>query len=359
VEIHAPHRPTASVKEGFVHLTLITLGALIAPSFAGVASWREHRALAGPASGHRSSPKGLRDALVIVSSLALGVHLVSGQVQPPAAPILQEPQTILLWPAGAPGALGDDEADKPALTIYMPSNAAGPLTAVIIAPGGSYQRLSMNLEGREPANYFNAMGMAAFVLRYRLGPRYRHPIQLGDAQRAIRMVRARAGEWHVAPDRIGILGFSAGGHLASTASTRFDKGYPDALDPVDRVSSRPDFAVLGYPVISMVESWTHRLSKTNLLGENPDAGLARSLSTDTQVGAATPPTFIYQTNTDTTVPAENAVMYFLALRRAGVAAELHVFREGRHGTGLGLTDPALAQWPALLANWLRGSGFLQ
>ncbi len=296
---------------------------------------------------------------VVVSSLLMVSPAASAQPAAPAAPILQEPQTILLWPAGAPGALGQDDADKPALTIYMPPNTTGPLTAVVIAPGGGYQRLSMNLEGRAPANYFNAMGMAAFVLRYRLGPRYRHPIELGDAQRAIRTVRARADEWHLARDRIGIMGFSAGGHLASTVSTRFDKGNPDATDPIDRVSSRPDFAVLGYPVISFVEPWTHQGSKTSLLGENADPSLARSLSTETQVISSTPPTFIYQTNADTTVPAENAVAYFLALRRAGVPAELHVFKDGRHGTGLGLGDPALSEWPRLLANWLRGGGFLK
>jgi acetyl esterase/lipase len=296
---------------------------------------------------------------VLLASLTIGGAATSNQAPAPAAPILQEPQTILLWPAGAPGALGQDETDKPALTIYMPPNTTGPLTAVIIAPGGSYQALSMNLEGREPANYFNAMGMAAFVLRYRLGPRYHHPTQLGDAQRAIRSVRARADEWHVARDRIGFMGFSAGGHLASTVSTRFDSGNPDAADPIDRVSSRPDFAVLGYPVISLVEAWTHQRSKTNLLGDSPDPALARSLSSDTQVGSSTPPTFIYQTNADTTVPAENAVTYFLALRRAGVPAELHVFKDGRHGTGLGLMDPALSEWPKLLANWLRTGGFLK
>jgi acetyl esterase/lipase len=296
---------------------------------------------------------------VVVSCVIIGGRVASGQAPAPAAPILQEPQTILLWPAGAPGALGQDDADKPALTIYMPPNTTGPLTAVIIAPGGSYQRLSMNLEGREPANYFNAMGMAAFVLRYRLGPRYHHPIELGDAQRAIRTVRARAEEWHLARDRIGMMGFSAGGHLASTASTRFDTGHPDAADPIDRVSSRPDFAILGYPVISFVEAWTHQGSKTALLGDSPDPVLARSLSTDIQVGPSSPPTFIYQTNADTTVPAENAIAYFLALRKAGVPAELHVFKDGRHGTGLGLTDAALSEWPKLLANWLRGSGFVK
>ena len=274
-----------------------------------------------------------------------------------APPLVQEPQTILLWPSGAPGAIGDEDRDKPALTIYMPPNTTGPMSAVIVAPGGSYARLSMNLEGRAPANYLNTLGIAAFVLRYRLGPRYHHPIELGDAQRAIRTVRARAAEWHIAPDRIGFMGFSAGGHLASSVSTHFDNGKADAADPIDRAGSRPDFAILAYPVISLVEPWTHQGSKTNLLGDAPDAALARSLSSETQVTAPTPPTFIYHTNADTVVPVENAVAYFLALRRAGVTAEMHVFRNGAHGSGLAQQDPALAEWPRLLANWLRAGGF--
>jgi acetyl esterase/lipase len=285
------------------------------------------------------------------------VWLLASAQTPQAAPLIQDPQTILLWPGGAPGAVGDEDHDKPALTIYMPPNTAGPMTAVIIAPGGSYARLSMNLEGRAPANYLNTLGIAAFVLRYRLGPRYHHPIELGDAQRAIRTVRARAAEWHLAPDRIGFMGFSAGGHLASSASTHFDAGKADAADPIERVSSRPDFAILGYPVISFVEPWTHQGSKTNLLGESPDAALARSLSSETQVTSSTPPTFIYHTTADTVVPVENAVAYFLALRKAGVTAEMHVFRNGAHGSGLAQQDPALAEWPRLLANWLRASGF--
>jgi len=280
------------------------------------------------------------------------------QTAPPAPPILQEPQTILLWPGGAPGAQGAEDRDKPALTIYMPPNTTGPMTAVIVAPGGSYRALASNLEGRAPANYFNAIGIAAFVLRYRLGPQYHHPIELGDAQRAIRTVRARATEWHIAPDRIGMMGFSAGGHLASSASTHFDNGNANASDPIDRVSSRPDFTILGYPVISFIEPWTHQGSKTNLLGDAPDPALARSLSSETQVTASTPQTFIYQTNADTTTPAENAVSYYLALRKAGVPAEMHIFRDGRHGSGLGMTDPALAEWPRLLANWLRVSHLL-
>jgi acetyl esterase/lipase len=280
------------------------------------------------------------------------------QTTPAPPPILQEPQTILLWPNGAPGAQGTEDRDKPAITVYMPAITTGPMTAVIIAPGGSYRALASNLEGRAPANYFNALGIAAFVLRYRLGPQYHHPIELGDAQRAIRTVRARAAEWHIAPDRIGMMGFSAGGHLASSASTHFDNGNANASDPIDRVSSRPDFAILGYPVISFIEPWTHQGSKTNLLGDAPDPALARSLSSETQVTASTPQTFIYQTNADTTTPAENAVSYYLALRKAGVPAEMHIFRDGRHGSGLGMTDPALAEWPRLLANWLRVSHLL-
>ena len=296
-------------------------------------------------------------SLVLVI-LIVGAGHAAAQ-QPPAPPLLQEPQTILLWPSGAPAALGQEDRDKPAITVYMPPNTTGPMTAVIIAPGGSYTRLSMNNEGRAPANYLNTLGIAAFVLRYRLGPAYHHPIELGDMQRAKRTVRSRAAEWHIAPDRIGVMGFSAGGHLASSASTHFDDGRADASDPVDRVGSRPDFAVLGYPVISLVEPFTHQGSKTNLLGEHPDPALARSLSSETQVTATTPPAFIYHTNADTVVPVENAVAYFLALRKAGVPAEMHIFKNGPHGTGLAQQDQALAEWPRLLANWLRVSGFLK
>jgi len=276
-----------------------------------------------------------------------------------SAPILQEPQTIPLWQDGAPGALGSAAEDIPTLTIYMPPNTAGPMTAVIVAPGGSYRALSMNKEGRAPANYLNTLGIAAFVLKYRLGPKYHHPIELGDMQRAIRMLRARAGEWHLDPARIGVMGFSAGGHLAATASTHFDRGNSSASDPIERAGSRPDFAILAYPVITFTESWTHQGSKTNLLGDKPDPALASSLSTETQVSAETPPTFLFHTNADTVVPVENSVAYFLALRKAGVPAEMHVFKDGAHGAGMPMQDPALSEWPTVLANWLRASGFLK
>ena len=290
---------------------------------------------------------------MLLAGLAAG-----GRLQAQRGPILQEPQAIPLWPARAPGALGDAPEDIPTLTVYMPTDTTGPMTAVIVAPGGGYRALAMNHEGRQPANFLNSLGVAAFVLKYRLGPRYHHPIELGDAQRAIRLVRSRAAEWHLAPDRIGIMGFSAGGHLASTASTHFDAGQPDASDPIDRSSSRPDFAILCYPVISLVEPWTHQGSKTNLLGSNPDPDLARSLSNETQVSARTPPTFLFHTNADTTVPVENSVAYYLALRKAGVPAELHVFKDGAHGAGLALQDPALAEWSRALAGWMRASGLI-
>jgi acetyl esterase/lipase len=280
--------------------------------------------------------------------------------QPPAPqnPLSQSPYTLPLWSTGAPGALGSAPADIPRLTVYMPRSTAGPLTAVVLAPGGGYRNLAMNHEGRQTANYLNTLGIATFVLEYRLGPRYHHPVQLGDIQRAIRTVRARAAEWHVAPDRIGVMGYSAGGHLASTASTHVAPADPNAPDPIDRVSSRPDFAILGYPVISMTEAWTHQGSRTALLGESADQALASSLSTDTRVTADTPPTFLFHTNADTAVPVENSITYFLALRRAGVPAELHVFKDGPHGVGLALDDPELSAWPTLLANWLRASGLL-
>lgn len=272
---------------------------------------------------------------------------------------IQDLQVLRLWSGAAPGAQGTGEGDIPQMTAYLPRSNATDMTAVIVLPGGGYRALSMNSEGRQVANYLNSMGIAAFVLQYRLGPRYHHPVELDDAQRAIRTVRSHANEWHIAQNRIGIMGFSAGGHLAATASTRFDSGKPNASDGVDRVSSRPDFSILCYPVISLTEAWTHQGSKLNLLGENPAPGLAKTMSMENAVTAQTPPTFIFQTNADTTVPAENSVYYYLALRKAGVSAEMHVFENGPHGVGLAMYDPALSEWPKLLVNWLRAHGFIK
>jgi acetyl esterase/lipase len=180
-----------------------------------------------------------------------------------------------------------------------------------------------------------------------------------DVQRAIRIVRSRAQEWGVAPDRIGVWGFSAGGHLASTAATHFDPGDPNAADPIDRVSCRPDFAILCYPVITLTEPYTHRGSRDNLLGPNPDPKLVELLSNERHVTDQTPPTFLFHTDADTGVPAENSLMFYQALRKAGVPAEMHIFQTGPHGVGLAQGDPALSVWPRLLENWLRDRGLLQ
>ena len=265
-------------------------------------------------------------------------------------------ETMLLWPDGAPAALGAEDADKPSLTVYYARQPNG--TAVVVAPGGGYGNLAANHEGRQVANLLNAAGVTAFVLKYRLGPRYRHPVELGDAQRAIRFVRARAAEFGVLGDRIGMLGFSAGGHLTATAGTRFDAGRPDAPDPIDRVSSRPDFLVLAYPVISFDPAITHAGSVRNLLGEKPDPKLLEDLSADRQVTPQTPPAFLFHTDGDAGVVPENSVRFYLALRRAKVPAELHIFEKGPHGVGLAMNDPALGEWPALLTTWLRGRGLL-
>lgn len=269
--------------------------------------------------------------------------------QPPA------PRVELLWPSGAPGALGSEDRDKPRLTIYpAPDNPTR--AAVVVCPGGGYGNLAMDHEGVQIARWLNAHGLAAFVLQYRLGPRYRHPVPLQDAQRALRYVRLHAVEMNLASDRIGIWGFSAGGHLASTAGTHFDAGNPAAEEPIDRQSSRPDFLILSYPVITFRPPYAHQGSRRNLLGDEPDPALVENLSNDTQVTEATPPTFLFHTSGDTGVPAENSVQFYLALRKAKVPAELHIYERGKHGVGLAPTDPVLSSWGDRLADWLKLRG---
>jgi acetyl esterase/lipase len=287
--------------------------------------------------------------LTLLSVLAAALLQAQPQTTPKAMP---------LWPDGAPGALGKEDADIPTLAAYPVPEGRGTGTAVIVCPGGGYLHLAMDKEGSEIARWLNSLGVTAFVLKYRLGPQYRHPIELGDAQRAIRTVRAKAMEYRVRPDRIGIMGFSAGGHLASTAGTHFDAGNPSAADPIDRAGSRPDFLVLCYPVISFTTPYTHRGSLRALLGDNPDPKLVESLSNELQVTAQTPPTFLFHTTTDTTVPVENSALFYLALRKAAVPAELHIYERGPHGVGLAQTDEALSTWPSRLADWLRVRGLL-
>jgi len=273
----------------------------------------------------------------------------------PAAPQKVE----LLWPDSAPGALGSADEDRPSLTIYLPDPAKAVGAGVVVCPGGGYGALAMDHEGRQIADWLNGLGFAAFVLKYRLGPRYHHPVEMEDGQRAMRLVRFRAKDYGVASDRIGIWGFSAGGHLASTVGTHFDAGKPDAADPIDRVSCRPDFMILAYPVISFTTAYVHKGSMHNLLGDNPDPNLVRSLSNELQVTPQTPPTFLFHTDSDDGVPAENSVLFYLALRQNHVPAEMHIFQRGPHGVGLAQKDPALSLWPTLLANWFRTRGLLK
>jgi acetyl esterase/lipase len=263
-----------------------------------------------------------------------------------------------LWPNGAPGAKGTEQADKPSLTAMLPPKDKSCGTAVVVCPGGGYGGLAMDHEGMQIAQWLNERGIAAFILQYRLGPRYRHPSPLMDVQRAIRTVRAKAADYGVDPNKIGVWGFSAGGHLASTAATHFDAGKPDADDPIDRVSSRPDFAILCYPVISLKPPYYHAGSRKNLLGDSPSNELVESLCNDQQVTAQTPPTFLFHTSEDRPVPPQNSVLFYQALVKAGVPAELHIYEKGPHGVGLAQKDTILSTWPSRLNDWLRLHGWL-
>jgi len=283
-----------------------------------------------------------------------------------------EPQTIKLWPEGAPGAKGESagedkfhSGDVPTITAYPAPKDKATGAAVVVCPGGGYGFLAVEHEGEEVAKWLNDLGVSAFVLKYRLGPKYQHPAMLNDAQRAIRTVRARAGEWGIDPKRVAILGFSAGGHLASTAATHFDAGKADAADPIEKQSCRPDLAILVYPVIALSTEYGHTGSLKNLLGDNPSQELVKSLSNELQVTKDTPPTFLAQTNADTAVPAENALLFTLALRKNKVPVELHVFEKGVHGLGLGSgwkghipPEPSFEPWPGLCTTWLKSQGFL-
>lgn len=270
-----------------------------------------------------------------------------------------DPETIPLWKDGAPGEPPTKPADEPVLLMSKPDPSVATSTAVVILPGGGYGGLAMDHEGKQIADWFNSMGVTAFVLKYRLSATgHRHPIPMLDGQRAIRTVRARAAEWKIDPKRIGIIGFSAGGHLASTLGTHFDAGDPKAADPIDRVSSRPDFMILCYPVISMTADYMHGGSRKNLLGPTPDETLAKSLSNETQVTPETPPTFLFHTSEDSGVLPDNSIAFYLALRKAGVPAEMHIYEKGPHGVGLAKTIPGTGSWPDRCREWMQTHGFL-
>ena len=273
----------------------------------------------------------------------------------------QTNQSFPLWPDGAPGALGNKSNDIPTLTVFLPDLSKVSGAAIVICPGGGYGGLADH-EGSHYARWLNEQGIAGFVLKYRLGSAgYRHPVMLQDVSRALRTVRARAEEWKLDPKRIGIMGSSAGGHLASTLLTHFDAGKPDSSDPIEKVSSRPDLGVLCYPVITMGEL-THRGSKKNLLGDNLSEELVRELSNELHVTKETPPTFLFHTVEDKAVVVENSLSFAAALRKAGVPFELHTYERGAHGIGLGTKVYGGGNrhpWVTECARWLKERGFAQ
>jgi acetyl esterase/lipase len=261
-----------------------------------------------------------------------------------------------LWSGAAPGALGAEPADIPTLTPYLSSN--NPTGAcVIVFPGGGYGVLAPH-EGAPFAEWLASIGVHSFVLQYRLGPKYKHPVMHMDASRAIRTVRARANEWGIDPTRIGIMGFSAGGHLASSASVHFDAGNADATDPIERVSSRPDLSILVYPVISMMDGITHKGSQLHLLGPDASDELKKKMSSELQITPNTPPAFLYHRTHDPAVPVDNPMLYAMAMRRAGVSFELHVYDKAGHGQGFAKNDPVDGDWTERLRQWLKGRSFL-
>jgi acetyl esterase/lipase len=297
-------------------------------------------------------------AAVVLESRAMA----DAPAAPPAPGPGSGPARIVLWPEGAPLAVGTGDEDRPSLELFpvvAPASPGGaPASAVIVCPGGGYERLAVEKEGIAAARWLTERGVVALVLRYRVGPRYHYPAPVLDVLRAVRLVRARAKELGVAPDRIGVWGFSAGGHLASVAAT-FPAYVDKAEDAVDKESARPDFAILSYPVIFMREgAATHAGSRRHLLGDHPDPALAEQLSTETRVSPRTPPTFLFHTSEDHSVPPDNSLAFYQALRRAGVPAELHVYQTGGHGVGLHPDDPILATWTERLADWLRRQGVI-
>jgi acetyl esterase/lipase len=242
--------------------------------------------------------------------------------------------------------------------VYRPSGTTANGAAVVVCPGGGYEYLAMDHEGQEVAQWFASFGVTGIVLRYRIGPRYHHPVELLDAQRAVRWVRANAARLGLDPHRVGVIGFSAGGHLAATTATKWDAGAPAATDPIDRESCRPDFAILAYPVITLTAPYTHTGSRDNLLGPAAPAALVDDLSAEKHVTKDTPPVFLFSTSNDDTVPVENSLMMYAALHKAGVQVEMHIYREGPHGMGLNRFAPD-AKWPELLKDWMTNLGLLK
>jgi acetyl esterase/lipase len=307
----------------------------------------------------------MRRFLAILAVTLLSLGLARAQTEPCAVTGTNNDflgiQTIRLWPGDVPQAIGKACEDTPTLTIFEPAHGQGNGSAVVILPGGSYLHLAANHEGRQVADWFTTRGFRAFVLSYRLASHgYILPVPLLDARRAVQTVRARARDYQIDPNRIVVIGFSAGGHLAALAGTQFVAGKPDAEDPVERVSSRPDYLVLGYPWIGALSESDPRYMdrcKKDFGAERCDP-LKTGYSPDLSVTKETPPTFLYHTFNDQSVPVEQGLRFYAALVKAGVPSEAHFFPNGPHGVGLGKGDAVLDQWPNLLESWLRAQGLL-
>ena len=275
-----------------------------------------------------------------------------------------EQQVMLLWENGAPNALGTEDKDKPLVTVWFPDKDIAIDTAVVVCPGGGYGGLALDHEGKQIGEWFNSFGVTAVVLEYRhQGKGYGHPNPLLDVQRAIRTVRHNAEQWGIDPAKIGVMGFSAGGHLASTAGTHFDDPpkFPNnyTTDAIDAVSCRPDFMILCYPVIRFNSTVTHRGSQNNLIGSDAPPELVEYYSSEKQVTDRTPPTFILFTDEDTVVPSENGIAFYLALRQHKIPAEMHIYQKGGHGLGLAKGHRGAEVWPDLCKAWLINNGFVK
>ncbi|WP_100407344.1 alpha/beta hydrolase [Bacillus solitudinis] len=261
---------------------------------------------------------------------------------------------ILLWPTEAPFSKGTTEEDKPAIIPYLLKGENHPI--VLICPGGGYSRRA-NHEGEPIAKWLNSIGISAFVLRYRVAP-YQYPCATLDVKRAIRTIRYNASKYQINPEKLAVLGFSAGGHLASTAGTSFDYGNSLEEDPIETMSSRPNLLLLCYPVITMEEPFMHEGSRTNLLGEQPEQLMIKKLSSEYQVTAETPPTFLWHTSDDASVPVENSLEFAKALRKHDVLFDLHVYSKGRHGLGMAAEDAHVSSWTANCESWFRMNEFI-
>ena len=298
----------------------------------------------------------------VITYVWAGILMVTGATADPAKGETTS-GSVRLWAEDAPGALGNRETDIPTLTPFLvraDSTTSKP-AAVLVCPGGGYAGLAP-YEGADYARWLNELGVNAFVLKYRLGSAgYRHPVMLEDASRALRTIRERAGEWGVDAECVGIMGSSAGGHLASTLLTHFDPGNPDSTDTVERQSCRPDFGILCYPVITLGKK-THGGSRQNLLGSDPSADLVQLLSNELQVTRETPPTFLFHTADDPVVPVDNSQLFAAALAREKVPFALHVYPHGPHGTGLGTHEwnpSARHPWTSQCTLWLRDRGVIK